>query len=244
MNNPPVAVARTVPITALTSSEWDEVWAFASRYTESSREAFERSVRGKKLFVFLRDRSTRALAGIGAVDVLTITIDDREVVVIFPGNTLVDERYRGQNLIQAEGFRQYLKARLRHPLRPVFLVYDTFSYKSYLMLSRNFREYWPRPDQTTPPFEDGLIQEVARRRYGENWDGARGVARGDGRRLKDWVAPAAEALSEPAVRFFVEKNPGYDRGDVLLVMAPLTVRNWISVASGFLRRRRRSTPRS
>ncbi len=237
------AVARAVPVSALTASDWDEVWAFAARYTDATREGFERSVRGKKVFVFLRDRRSKALAGIGAVDVFDLEVEGRDVVVIFPGNTLVDERYRGQNLIQAEGFRQHLRARLRHPLRPVFLLYDTFSYKSYLMLSRNFGAYWPRPDAPTPPFETALMEAVARRRYGDGWDPARGVAPGDGRRLKDWVAPAHEALAEPAVAFFVARNPGYDRGDLLLVAAPLDLRNWLSVGAGFLRRSLGRKPR-
>ncbi|HUF91889.1 MAG TPA: hypothetical protein VMR23_05890 [Candidatus Limnocylindria bacterium] len=70
--------------------------------------------------------------------------------MIYPGNTMFEPDVRGGNLVQRIGLRCFLRVRARHPWRPVFLFYDTDSYKSYLMLPRNFAEFWPRRDRPLP----------------------------------------------------------------------------------------------
>ncbi len=233
-----------VPVPALTARQKDEVWDLAARYTDTTREVFERSLAQKKECVLIRERRSGALVGTGSVDVSDVDREGRRVKVIYSGNLIFSEAVRGQALVERIGFGYFARARLRAPLTPIWLFYDTFSVKSYLMLPRNFATFWPRFDRSTPPWEAALLDDLARRRYGEAWDPARGIVRSAGdRTLKPWVAPVTEALREdPHARFFEEKNPGYRSGDMLAVMTPLDARNWASVARSVARglgRRRR-----
>ncbi len=219
---------ETRRVAELDAATWDEIWTLAARFTDTSREIYEQSVREKRDCVLLRDRSG-ALVGLGTVDLFELSHEGRVVTVLFPGNTVFGEGVRGQSLVERIGFLYFLGERLKHPTRPIYLCYDTFSYRSYRMLCRNFAEFWPRRGAALPRWEAGLFDAIGRRRYGAAWDPATGVIRGDGsRRLKEWVAPVTpELLEDPDIRHFAALNPGYASGDVLFVMCPLSARNWL-----------------
>ena len=229
-----------VPVAALSPAQWDEAWRFAERFTDTVRAVFEASVREKKEAVFLRERGSRRLVGMGTVDVYTVDHAGERRIVIYPGNTLLDPDVRGANIVQRVGVRCFLRERLRHPRRPIYLFYDTFSYKSYVMLPRNFAEFWPRRDRPMPPDVAAFLDALGRQRYGERWDPSRRLCRRGERRLKAGVATATAAdLADPDIRFYVDANPGYTEGDMLAVLAPLHAGNWRAVVRNALRRLRR-----
>ena len=143
--------------------------------------------------------------------------------------------------MQRLGLRTYLATRLRHPLRPIYWFFDTFSYKSYLLLPRNFVQFWPRHDQPTPEPRAALFDFLASAAYGPAWRPARGIVVRSGRkRLRETAAPlvAGGDFGED-VAFFARANPGHAEGDMLVCLCPLTLRNWLSVGTKALLRRRR-----
>lgn len=228
------------PVAQLSPSEWDTLWRFAQDYTEGSEEAFRRSLQSKR-YVVLIEKDAR-LAGLGAVDIYPISHQGSTIYIIYSGNLLFAPGLRGQSIVQREGFRAYLETKLRHPLSQVWLFYDTFSYKTYLMLPNNFEEYWPRYDRPTPPDILDLLDRLGAHRYGPDWDPERGICRRGQRRLKEGVASISPELraENPHVRFFYERNPGYDQGDMLAVLIPLGARNWLQVLRRALQRARRA----
>lgn len=232
-------VIERLPVAALSRAHWDEAWAFAERFTDTRRETFEASMREKTEAFFLRDAQSRRLVGMGSVDVYTVEHAGERRIVIYAGNTMFEPEVRGASLVRRIGLRCFLRARLRHPLRPVYLFFDTYSYKSYLMLPRNFDEFWPRRDRPMPADIAAFVDELGRRRYGERWDAERRLCRPAGRKLKSWVATASERdLADPDIRFYVASNPGYTEGDMLAVLVPLHLRNWLEVLRNALRRLR------
>jgi hypothetical protein len=232
-----------VPVRALSPARWDEVWALAERFTDTERATFEASVREKQEAVLVRDARSRRLVGIGSVDVYEVAHAGERRMVIYPGNTMFEPDVRGSNLVQRIGLRCFLRVRARHPRRPVFLFYDTYSYKSYLMLPRNFAEFWPRRDRPLPASMAAFMDELGRRRYGERWDPERRLCRRSGRKLRSWVATASAAdLADPDIRFYVASNPGYTEGDMLAVLVPLHAANWLAVVRNAVRRLRGRGP--
>ncbi len=232
-------------VESLTADLWTEVWELAERYTEGTREVFEASVRAKKYLVSLRDGGSGRLVGICTVDVYPFDGPmtqgrSRRCIIIYTGNVIFEPGLRGFSMVQRIGFQCYLEARVRQPLTPVWLFYDTFSYKSYLMLANNFGTFWPRFDKPQPPEVDELFDRLGRHRYGAGWDVERGLCRGGERRLKQGVADVTEdLLTNPHVRYFAERNPGYAKGDMLAVLAPLSASNWWAVLRRAVQRRRR-----
>jgi hypothetical protein len=235
-----------LPVAEVTPSQWDEIWRLGERFTDTTRAHFEDDVRRKDEVVLVREGARGELLGLATVHTYATRYAGRKVWVIYAGNTLLDPRLRGFNVFHKVGFESFLRVRLRNPLAPIYFFFDTYSYKSYLMLARNFGEYWPRRDAEMPADVAAFIDQLGRERYGKLWDPERRLCRGTGeKKLKPWVAEITPAdLAIPEIRFYVEQNPGYREGDMLAALAPLSLPNWIALAGNMLRRARgaRSTP--
>jgi hypothetical protein len=179
-----------------------------------------------------------SLLGMAAIDVHPTEFRGRKLVVISTAHVLIREVWRGRNLLQKLGARTFLATRLRYPLQPIYWFFDTFSYKSYLLLPRNFREFWPRHEQPTPEPHAALMDQLATQTYGPAWQPARGiVVRSGQKRMRSTVAPLVlGAGADPALEFFARANPGHPDGDMLICLCPLTLSNWVSLARKALQR--------
>lgn len=227
---------------ALTAGMWDEIWQLTAEYYDVQREYAESELRRRAQLAMFRMNG--ALLGMASIDVYATEFRGRRLGIISTSHVLLRENWRGRNLIQRLGLRTFLRARLRFPFRPIYWFFDSFSYKSYLLLPRNFVEYWPRHESATPAVEAALIDELAQRSYGPAWRPARGVVvRSGHKRLRESAAPVAPgAESDPDIRFFIGANPGHAQGDMLVCLCPLNLRNWLSVGKKAWRRTRRNAP--
>ncbi|MEN3304087.1 MAG: hypothetical protein V7603_289, partial [Micromonosporaceae bacterium] len=215
--------------------DWAEVHDFGSRYFEGS---FIASMQTKRDLVQLRGDGGRLL-GIGAVEMFDVTHARRTVTVIHAGNAAFVDETRGQGYVHRIGFRYFLRAKRSRPWRPVYVAFTTFSWRSYLSLTRNFRYSWPRRRVPLPAWEAGLYEQLGVRLLGDRYDPLAGVARNIDRRLRPHIAEVPQRLAaDPDVRYFATRNGGYASGDVLLCLAPLSLVNWLSAGYRMVRRRR------
>jgi hypothetical protein len=236
-------ITSTVHATAeLTPAQWDEIWILTQEFFDVDRTYAEAELRQRQRIALFRMNG--ALLGMAAIDVFTETFRQRPHEIISTSHVLLRENWRGRNLLQKLGWRTFLARRLRHPLRPIYWFFDTSSYKSYLLLPRNFREFWPRHDAPTPESCAALMNQLAARIYGPAWRPARGiVVRSGQRRLRETTAPLILARdTDPNLEFFARTNPGHAEGDMLVCLCPLTLSNWFALARRALDRSRRRTP--
>lgn len=239
MTRAPRIVTRVTETARLTQADWDDIWILTSEFFEVEREYSEAELRRRQSIATFRMEGT--LVGMAALDVYPAEFRNRTLACIATPHVLIREHWRGRNLIQRLGVRTYLAARLRYPFRPIYWFFDTQSYKSYLLLTRNFSTYWPRPDEPTPEPCAALIDQLATRTYGPAWRPARGLAvRSGQKRLRETAAPLIVGPDTSAdLAFFARTNPGHAEGDMLICLCPLTVSNWLSVGRKALQRWRR-----
>lgn len=216
---------------------WEEIWDLTQSYYDADRPYVECQLKAHGRIAFFRSPD-QSLVGMASLDVYPAIFEGRAIAVIFTSHVLLREQYRGHNLIQRLGLRTFLATRLSYPLRPIYWFFDTFSYKSYLLLSRNMREYWPRHDRATPDWERGLMSHLATRTYGNAWQPARGVVTRSGyKRLRMETAPlGVDSSTAPDLAFFARANPGHAEGDMLVCLCPLNIGNWLSIGLRSLQR--------
>jgi hypothetical protein len=195
------------------------MWRLFERYYDDvGREDFLRDLRAKTHVLLLFDRDTGALAGFSTIHAYRRTVAGRQVVVVFSGDTICDEKYWGQRALHGAFLRYVLRVKVSNPFTPVYWFLISKGYKTYLLLARNFPEYWPRHDQPTPAWHLQLLHVLAHDKYGEAWVPERGIlhfARSQGR-LRGGVAPIGAAeLRDDHIRFFHERNPDAANGDEL-----------------------------
>jgi hypothetical protein len=227
------------PTRAMSAALWDEIWLLTAEFYDVERTYAEAELRRRQNIALIRMNG--ALLGMAAIDAYPTEFRGRKLAIIATSHVLLRENWRGRNLLQKLGLRTFLKVRLRYPFRPIYWFFDTFSYKSYLLLPRNLQTFWPRHDQPTPEPCAALIDHLATQTYGPAWRPARGiVVRSGQKRLRETAAPfgfGAEATAE--LEFFARSNPGHAEGDMLVCLSPLTVSNWVSIARKAAERRRR-----
>ena len=160
---------------AIPPASWDEIWALTQEFYDVERDYAEAELRRRQSIAMFRMNG--ALLGMAAIDVHATKFRGRRLTVISTAHVLIRENWRGRNLIQKLGFRTFLATRARYPFRPIYWFFDTFSYKSYLLLPRNFRRFWPRYDEPTPEPRAALIDQLATHLYGPAWRPARGSSR-------------------------------------------------------------------
>jgi hypothetical protein len=235
----PSIVTRVTKTAQLTARDWDDIWLLTSEFYDVEREYAEGELRRRQNIAMFRMGD--ALLGMAAIDTYLTTFRGRNIVVLHTSHLLIREHGRGRNLVQKLGARTFLATRLRYPLRPIYWFYDALSYKSYLLLPRNFRTFWPRFDSPTPEPQAALIDQLATQAFGPAWRPARGVVVRSGfRRLRSTTAPLIlDSDSEPELSFFARANPGHASGDTLVCLCPLTATNWLSLARKAFQRFRR-----
>jgi hypothetical protein len=231
---------------AITPQTWNEIWQLTQSFYDTERSYAEGKLREHQRTALFRSRGDRALVGMASLDVYPVEFQGRRLVVIYTSHVLIQEQHRGQNLIQRLGLQTFLGARVRYPVRPIYWFFDTFSYKSYLLLPRNFRDFWPRYDRHTPEWEHALMNHLASQTYGSAWRPAQGIVVRSGRkRLRPETAPLeANVPSAPELEFFARANPGHAGGDMLVCLCPLSVANWLTVGVRALERARRARART
>jgi hypothetical protein len=232
-------VTTVQPTGALAPADWDDIWLLTQEFFDVERAYVEAELRKRQSIALFRMND--ALLGMVAIDVIPATFRGRAVTAISTAHVLIRENWRGRNLLQKLGFRTFLRERLRRPLTPIYWFFDTFSYKSYLLLPRNFRTFWPRHDRPTPPDQAALIDTLAQQVYGPAWRPDSGiVVRSGQKRMRETAAPLILARdSDPALSFFARTNPGHAEGDMLVCLCPLSLSNWLSLARRAFSRLRR-----
>jgi hypothetical protein len=219
-----------LPTSAVTQQAWSEIWRLTQTFYDTELDYVESKLKEHQRTVLFRSTDERELVGMASVDVYPVVFRGRRLAVIYTSHVLLHEQYRGRNLIQRIGFSTFLETRLRYPFRPIYWFFDTFSYKSYLLLPRNFRDFWPRFDRETPEWEHALINQLAAQTYGADWRPTQGiVARSGRKRLRPETAPLERTNTGiRELEFFAKANPGHAEGDMLVCLCPLTAANWLS----------------
>lgn len=235
-------VTQVLETSSLSAQEWDEVWALTDEFYDVEREYAEAELRRRQTIALFRMNG--ALLGMACINVFPSKFRGRRIAVINTTHVLIRENWRGMNLLQKLGFTTFLRTRTRYPFRPIYWFFDSFSYKSYLLLPRNFRRFWPRYDEPTPEPRAALMDQLATELYGPAWRPSRGVAvRSGQKRMRPSAAPLALTPdSSPDLQFFASANPGHAEGDMLICLCPLTIGNWFAVARRALARSERGRP--
>jgi hypothetical protein len=232
--------ARTVAVSAIDAAAREAMWrVFERTYADVDRARFEDDLAAKQHAILLHDERDGSLQGFSTLQVYRRELDGRRFVVVYSGDTVIAPGYWGQRALQVAFVRFVITRKLLHPLLPVYWFLISKGYKTYLLLSRNFPEHWPRRDRPTPPWPAAVLALVAREKFGDAFVAERGILQFDTPmgRLRAGVAPiGAPLLEDPDVRFFAERNPGHARGDELCCLGRVSLRQGIFFTTRLLRR--------
>lgn len=228
----------------------DALYALFCRYYEAvSREKFLSDMGEKSHIIVMWDQATHEVKGLCTLLVWAETIQGRRCRIVYTGDTVVDQAYWGQRELQRLFTQFLLRVRLRYPFEGVYWFLISKGYRTYLQLTNNFFDFYPRYDRPTPPREAELLDRLARRKFPDEYVPAKGLViyREQGGQVREGIAEITpDMLRNPHIRFFAERNPGYHLGHELVCVGELTFRviawSLLKVVLTRLGLRRRSAP--
>ena len=228
--------AAVISVREVTETQRAEMFALFARYFTADRASFEHDLEEKESVVLLTDDQAGVLAGFSTLMRFEMTAQSRPITVFFSGDTIVDRQYWGTPALPRAWSRHVFEcaATLSHDAY-WFLISSGF--RTYRYLPVFFRRFSPSPDgmQTT---ERRLLDEIAVRKYGRQYDPQTGVVRLDHR--TPLRHPATEeairrAGVDPSVRFFLERNPRHAEGDELACLVRISRDNLTPAGRRMLR---------
>lgn len=223
---PKRAYARTIARGRLDAPLYERMWSiFAAHYDGVSWEQFLEDIGEKSHVILLFDQKTQELCGFSTVIAKTYTNQNKKHRVVFSGDTIMAAPYRGSPVLAWAFFRFLLGQWLRFPHLPVRWFLISKGYKTYLLLARNFLEYYPSYKGPTPPKVQTLLDHLCFERFGPAYRQDLGIVRFNTLqcKLKPNIAPIGpRELADPDIAFFVNANPGHHHGDELACLGSFT----------------------
>jgi hypothetical protein len=203
----------------------------------------------KKAGAFLiRRKSDDLLVGFSTLGIYRLQLDGQVVKGLFSGDTIISKAYWGSRALQTAFAWKVLREALKNPFTRQYWLLISKGYKTYLLLSRNFHEFYPRRDARPQDLRlKPLVESYCETLFPGKLDRETMLLDfGDGANcLKDGVAEVDGHLQalDPDVRFFEQRNPSWRRGTELpcigradLSSVAMLLPRYLLKAAGLLRR--------
>jgi hypothetical protein len=196
-------------------------------YGAASETAFQMDLRAKDKVILLRDMGGE-LQGFSTLVVTEFAFDGRTHRAIFSGDTIIDRRHWGEHALAFAWIELAGSIKSEAPAVPLYwflIVKGVRTFRYLPVFARRFYPHWEIP---TPVRENRLLDRLAGDRFGDAYDPKRGVIsfpRSRGHLRSEFAEIPPQQRGRPEVRFFLERNPGYRRGDELACIAELHADN-------------------
>lgn len=212
----------------MTLSERAEMYSVFSRYYDNVEHSrFESDLEEKNWIIQLRNQD-QCIVGFSTLQTYEHAGLAGSALILYSGDTIIDRAYR-RNGDLAGAFGHFLiRAIEEHRSMPVYWLLTSKGARTYRFLPVFFKTFFPVFDQQTPANIKVLIDEVAAEKFGADYSPGTQVVSHHGRR--DWLCasehdPSLLGRDDPHIRFFLERNPGYIRGDELACITEMSEDN-------------------
>ncbi|MBX7431845.1 hypothetical protein JDV09_06940 [Mycobacterium sp. Y57] len=226
-----LAITRTAisirPAHALDEATLARMWALYAPHHNIDHVEFRDKLATLDEVALFTLRGDRTLIGFCGLRhrVVELSTGGR-VATFYMGLTYVMPEWRSVGLIQRVVIRRVLSPLISPRFHRVYFWADCLTFRPYLAMARNLREYYPSRTQVTSDEGREVIATLGRTYYGDSFDEMHGTVRKQVRRIKAHEAGVSAAdLQDPDIEFYMECNPGYGRGDGLIAVCPMGVRN-------------------
>jgi hypothetical protein len=189
---------------------------FEKYYVNISYDLFLNDLKEKTHVMFIRNEKDE-LVGFSTIFRKKIPKISKGTF-LYSGDTVIRQDYWGTKYLQKAFFYFILKTKLASPFQPVYWMLISKGFKTYMMMKRNFISCWPRREGPTPWQLKYVQDQFYKLKFGPSYNSnsdlivfpeSKGEVKGD------IAAPSEESKMDQDIQFFLEKNPGYTRGEEL-----------------------------
>lgn len=205
----------------------DMFFLYEHYYAGTSESLFRSDLANKKYVILLGDESDR-LRGFSTAVVTEHQFQGERLRSLFSGDTIVDERYWGQQALGNTWLQLAGYVKSGQPEIPLYWFLLVKGHRTYRYLHAFFKVFYPSYEHEMTSRIKSIMDMLASERYGDNYDIDRGVIdfpTSHGHLKPSWADIPEKDRSRPDVKFFLDRNPGYVKGDELVCLAELVMDN-------------------
>jgi len=214
--------ANVVARAALCSDEVERMFSlYAASYRDTARARFLDDLGDKTHCIVLRD-GDGTIQGFSTLKLYETRWRETPIRVMFSGDTIIDPAHWGTQQLAFAWIRHAGDVQRAAPAVPLYWFLICKGHRTYRYLGAFARHYLPRagaPD---------LLDHLATERYGRAYNRVAGILSFDvpQGRLAPELASVPDAHRRIGnVAYFLQRNPGYARGDELVCLCELSAAN-------------------
>ena len=206
----------------ITVQDIRDMFRVFSRYYEyTSMEQFVSDLSRKTGAFIVRRKTDHAIVGFSTLGIYDLDVDGKKVKGFFSGDTIIESEYWGSRAINFEFVKRVVIEAFKHPFTRQYWFLISKGYKTFLLLTRNFPNYYPHPENENPEMKritqtycDTLFPGFLNREkmvldFGDGYNC-----------LKSDATPITPELRRQAdIAFFEQMNPEWERGCELPCLA-------------------------
>lgn len=214
-------------LTRVTDAQKESMFALHRRYfSHVLRETFYRDLNEKGWVIILS--AGPEIVGFSTLQLIPLRVLGAQRIFLFSGDTIVDRAHWHDSTLAGCFGHFMLRLIDEHPQTPLHWFLISKGYRTYRFLPVFFNRFYPVHGGATPPDDAALLQAVAAHKFAGAYDPRSGLVRLGGQ--KDCLRPEmceipAGRAQDPHVRFFLERNPAYFKGDELACIADISRAN-------------------
>jgi hypothetical protein len=225
--------ADVVDVPSLSQDMRRHMWSLYARfYSGTSVERFQADLAAKDYALLLRDPGGM-LRGFSTIELGVAHWRGAPLRTLFSGDTVIEETCWGSQALAFAWLRFAGRIRASQPNIPLYWFLIVKGPRTYRYLPAFSREFIPDWRGAVRSDLHELLCHLATARFGPAFDAGTGVVRfaeSRGHLVEGLASVSAREASRADVRFFLERNPGYPRGDELVCLCELAESNLRPIA--------------
>lgn len=153
--------------------------------------------------------------------------NNKATKIIFSGDTIVDRAHWGQQALAFAWIKRMAQVKLSSPHIPLYWFLLVKGHRTYKYLPAFALSWYPHWSMARDDLKD-LADQLAIARYGSLYDTQCGIVQfpeSMGHLKNDIAFPTEKELANPAVHYFLKKNPSFHHGDELVCICEISPEN-------------------
>ncbi len=190
---------------------------------------FEKDLAEKDWVILLSDFDSGSIQGFSTQKLMRARINGTPVRAIFSGDTIIDKNFWGGTELVKKWFDLVFSLLKEDQDTKLYWFLISMGFRTYRYLPIYFYDFYPRFDRDVPLHEKAILDTFALMQYPGQYISDKGIIHftNDVACLRsDYAEIPDHKLTDPHIKFFLEKNPFYAQGDELACLAELSGSNF------------------
>jgi hypothetical protein len=211
-------------VTSLSEGVINEMYClYEQYYAASSIEHFRQDLEEKQYVIVLQDNNL-VLRGFSTVALIDYNFNNQRQRAIYSGDTVIHHDYWGSQSLPLAWAHLAGSLKSENPSVPLYWLLIVKGHRTYRYLTLFSRRYYPSWRMNTPKETQDLMDYLAQQKFGDAYCHEKGIVRFErshGHLREVWASTPEYLLNKPHVRYFLDRNPGFHRGDELVCLTEL-----------------------